>query len=156
VISLQVRGREAGLLSASERAWMRRRAARLLALLDRPASQLSIVITDDEEIHVLNREWRGKDRPTDVLSFSQLEGLEMPGGPALLGDVVISLPTTRRQSRRRGRGRDALRAELVFLLIHGVLHLLGHDHLERAQARLMRAEEERLWSGLGHDGPARG
>ena len=89
----------------------------------------------------LNRDWRGKDRPTDVLSFAQAEG---PGGapPGLLGDVVISLDTARRQAAERAA---PLGAELDRLLIHGVLHLLGYDH-ERspAEARRMQRRERAL------------
>jgi probable rRNA maturation factor len=92
-------------------------------------------------MHRLNREWRGVDRPTDVLAFAQAEG---PGGaPAgLLGDVVISIDTARRQAAER---RAALGAELDRLLIHGVLHLVGYDH-ERsaAEARRMRRRENDL------------
>lgn len=106
---------------------------------------LSIVLTDDETIQALNRDFRGKDRPTDVLSFSQVEG-EGPKvsghGPQVLGDVVISVDTAARQAREARRTLDA---EICHLLVHGVLHLLGHDHVQGgAQARRMQAEERRV------------
>ena len=118
-----------------------RRARRLLVLLRRPDAELSVMLVSDPVMHRLNREWRGVDRPTDVLAFAQAEG---PGGaPAgLLGDVVISVDTARRQAAER---RAALGAELDRLLIHGVLHLVGYDH-ERsaAEARRMRRRENDL------------
>ena len=91
----------------------------------------------DPEIHVLNRQYRGKDKPTDVLSFPLAHELQ----PFLLGDVVISVETAARQARRRGY---SLREELQTLLIHGVLHLLGYDHeVSRREAiRMHRKERE--------------
>ena len=89
----------------------------------------------------LNGEWRGRERPTDVLSFSLLEGAHARHRGGLLGDVVIGLWVAARQARAGGRSLDE---ELCRLLIHGVLHLLGHDHEVAAEARRMRAEERRL------------
>ncbi len=104
-------------------------------------AELSLVLVSDAVMRRLNRDWRGKDRPTDVLSFAQAEG---PGGaPAgLLGDVVISLDTARRQAAERAA---PLGSELDRLLVHGVLHLLGYDH-ERspAEARRMQRRERAL------------
>jgi probable rRNA maturation factor len=128
-----------------------------------PDAELSIVLTDDATIHALNRQWRGKDRPTDVLSFSQLEAAGGAGttasrprrravdprtlGPKpVLGDVVVSLESAARQATRYGHD---LTAELERLLVHGVLHLLGHDHVHGGtQAGLMRREEARLVAAL--------
>lgn len=121
--------------------------ARILEALGEGASELSVVATDDDAVHALNREWRGKDKATDVLSFSQLEG-EMGAfpGPRQLGDVVISMDTAARQAEAIGH---ALRDEFERLLIHGVLHLLGHDHVNGGlQARKMKGEEERILSIL--------
>jgi probable rRNA maturation factor len=117
------------------------RARRLLTLLRRPDAELSLLLVSDAVMRRLNREWRGVDRPTDVLAFAQAEG---PGGaPAgLLGDVVISLDTARRQAAER---RTPVGAELDRLLIHGVLHLLGYDHERSAtEARRMRRREDDL------------
>ena len=91
----------------------------------------------DREIHVLNRQYRGKDKPTDVLSFPLADELQ----PFLLGDVVISVETAAHQAQQRGH---SLRKELQTLLIHGVLHLLGYDHeVSRSEAvRMHRKERE--------------
>jgi probable rRNA maturation factor len=122
---------------------LRARARRLLRLLGAEAQELSLLLTDDAEIAALNRDYRGKDRPTDVLSFSQHEGVHGALHPELLGDVVLSVPTALRQARRR---RATLLDELTVLLVHGTLHLLGHDHVgvDRKIARRMFAEQRRL------------
>jgi probable rRNA maturation factor len=101
-------------------------------------------------MRALNNSWRGKDKSTDVLSFSQVEGMAVPpGGPHLLGDVVISMPTAARQAVARGH---TLEEEMARLLVHGILHLLGHDHVHGGwQAKKMRAEERRLLAAVGVD-----
>ncbi|MBN8548537.1 MAG: rRNA maturation RNase YbeY [Deltaproteobacteria bacterium] len=103
---------------------------------------LSLLFTDDTEIHVLNREYRGKDKPTDVLSFSQLEGGNKIPSPSL-GDLVISLDTTLKQSKKY---RVTLSRELLRLLVHGTLHLFGYDHekVPAAEAAKMRRLEKFL------------
>lgn len=117
--------------------------------------ELSILLTDDAQIHELNRTWRNKDRPTDVLSFPQLEKHEIDRRQSglMLGDVVVSLDTAAAQAQRAG---ISLEAELRRLLVHGILHLLGHDHIHGGhQARKMRQEEERLLAVLESElGPA--
>ena len=107
--------------------------------------ELSVALTDDSGIKALNRTWREKDSPTDVLSFPQdVEGL--------LGDLVISLETARRQAATHGH---PLSDELRILLVHGFLHLCGYDHEESAEAHEEMAEKEqellgRLgWKGQG-------
>jgi probable rRNA maturation factor len=121
---------------------LRKIARTIFAALDLTDADLSIVLTDDETIRALNRDWRGKDRATDVLSFSQLEGEGPTAGPRMLGDVVISMETAARQAQKTGRTLDA---EVCHLLVHGVLHLFGHDHVRGgAQARRMKAEERRV------------
>lgn len=105
-------------------------------------AELSVLLTNDRGIRELNRVHRGKDRPTDVLSFALDESEVANAGPArLLGDVVISLDTAARQARARHR---ELFAEVRFLLAHGVLHLVGYDHAERADKRRMDAMTRRL------------
>jgi rRNA maturation RNase YbeY len=106
-----------------------------------PQAELSVVLVDDRRMRRLNREYRGRDRSTDVLSFAQQEG--PAGAPAgLLGDVVISVPATRRQARERG---VPLADEGDRLLVHGVLHLLGYDHEgSTAEARRMQRRERAL------------
>jgi rRNA maturation RNase YbeY len=129
------------------------RGRRLLAALDLPDAELSLLLVSDAVMRRLNRDWRGADRPTDVLSFAQAEG---PGSapPGLLGDVVISVDTARRQAAERAA---PLGAELDRLLIHGVLHLLGYDH-ERspAEARRMQRRERALARRLRDGGRRRG
>lgn len=107
---------------------------------------MSVVITDDGEIQTLNREYRGIDRVTDVLSFSQREG----EGPVLendlLGDVVISWEQAERQAGELGHGTCE---ELARLLVHGVLHLFGFEHVgcSQEEAERMKRMEDKL---LGH------
>ena len=98
-------------------------------------------LVDDAEIAELNERFRGKRGPTDVLSFSLLEGAHAERAGALLGDVVMGVGVARRQA---ARGRRTLDDELARLLIHGVLHLVGHDHEKDDEAARMRAEERRL------------
>jgi probable rRNA maturation factor len=123
-------------------AQMRADARRLLAALDESHAELTVSLVDDAEIHRLNRDYRGKDRPTDVLAFALREGRRVSGDDAVLGDVVISVDTAARQARRRGA---AVADEVRTLLVHGILHLLGYDHERSAvDARRMKAQERRL------------
>ena len=103
--------------------------------------ELSVLLTDDEEIHRLNRDYRGIDRPTDVLSFSLLEGDHAAFRGDLLGEVVIDVEVAARQASATGHDLDA---EMARLLIHGTLHLLGYDHQREEEARAMEAAEDRL------------
>ena len=116
-------------------------ADRILDDSGRSEAELSIFITDDEEIGSLNRIYRAIDRPTDVLSFSQLEGEGPIIAPHLLGDVVISWETAQRQAMDLGH---TIQFEMKRLLVHGVLHLLGFDHeKDEDGARAMKEEEEK-------------
>ncbi len=134
----------AGAAPGIDRPRLRRRAARCLDALCHRASELSVALVDDATIASLNRSWRGVEGPTDVLAFPQQE--VEPADGTLLGDVIIGIDTAARQARRR---RTSLDDELARLLIHGLLHLVGHDHARRAEARAMRAEERRLWRAAG-------
>ena len=101
-------------------------------------AELSLAFVTDQTIHELNHQYRHKDRPTDVLSFP----LADEHCPTLLGDVVISIDTARRQARQRKR---AFADELRALLIHGILHLLGYDHeVSDSEAVRMRRKEREL------------
>lgn len=124
---------------------LRRRAAAILKAAGQARAELSIALVDDDAIRELNGQYRGKPRPTDVLSFSLVEGEFADRRGKLLGDVVISVDTAARQARERRRGLDDTIAKL---LVHGVLHLLGHDHEEDDEARRMLAEERRIWRVL--------
>jgi len=115
-----------------------------------PNAEVSIVLADDAYIRELNCQYRGKDMPTDVLSFALNEGEEpeIIDGPEenLLGDIIISLETAQRQAVDYGH---SLERELAFLTIHGFLHLLGYDHEKEEQRQAMRAEEERILELIG-------
>lgn len=104
-------------------------------------AELGVLITDDETVRGLNRQYAGKDKATDVLSFSLREGEEFasPDGVLRLGEVIISYPTAERQAREASR---PLNEEVAHLLVHGILHLLGYDHSEPEEERVMRAREE--------------
>ncbi len=119
-------------------------APEILSGLGRPDGELSVLLTDDSEIRSLNHQYRGIDRPTDVLSFSQLEGDTIPhaNGPLILGDIVISLDRAREQAKDLD---VSVEEELRRLFIHGLLHLVGYDHeSSMAQARKMKEMEDRL------------
>jgi probable rRNA maturation factor len=120
---------------------LRQRAAELVSGLELRGVALAVTLTSDRRIRALNRRWRQRDHATDVLSFPG--GPPPPGwpGPIVLGDVVISLDTARRQAKEEGR---TLQGELDRYLAHGLLHLLGHDHHRPAEARRMAALEDRL------------
>jgi len=145
-VSVQVTGPPEGAeASRLDMALVKRRARTILSQLGLRRSELSIAFVDDAHMRDLNRSYRQKDRPTDVLSFSLIEGECTDFRSAMLGDVVISIDTARRQASARHR---SLNDEVTRLLIHGVLHLLGHDHEESEEALLMRVEERRLASAL--------
>lgn len=124
---------------------LRRRSRIMLSQVGHATSELSIALVDDPAIREINRDWRGKRRPTDVLSFSLLAGEGTGHRGKLLGDVVISVETAARQAAARHRGLDE---EIARLVIHGLLHILGHDHEVDADAKVMEAEQRRLWCAL--------
>jgi len=130
------------------RALVERRARAMLRALGIPDAEWSIVLTGDERVRELNRVYRKKDKPTDVLAFPQDDGSARTRSPsgragaaALLGDVVVSVPTAARQA---AAARHSLAAEVTMLLAHGLLHLRGWDHDTVAKDRRMRAETGRL------------
>ena len=119
-------------------------------------ASLCITLTNDQEVHALNRDYRGVDRPTDVLSFALQEGDDWilpPDAEHDLGDVVISVETAKKQAQRGvlprlqetlGDRKWGISEEIYFLMLHGVLHLLGYDHVEELEAEEMEALEARL------------
>jgi probable rRNA maturation factor len=115
-------------------------AKRLLAALGEPGSAVSLTLVGDEAIRSLNRDYRGKDQATDVLSFA-LDGAPESPVERLLGDVVISVETARKQAAQYAA---PLQREIYRLLIHGLLHLIGHDHVAAGERRAMQREERRL------------
>lgn len=121
---------------------VRETAAKILSAMDCASAELSILFMDDEGIRGLNRDYRKKDMHTDVLSFPMREGEFGDMNPDLLGDVVISLDTAKRQAIGRG---ETLHQEVNLLLIHGILHLLGFDHERSASdERLMKSKEKEI------------
>jgi probable rRNA maturation factor len=101
-----------------------------------PAAELSILLSDDAKLAALNKSYRGVDEPTDVLAFPAGEDGTVPEEMGYLGDIAISVPRAREQAAEAGHG---VMEELQLLVIHGTLHLLGHDHAEPD-------EKERMWS----------
>lgn len=115
-----------------------------------PQTEVDITLVDDAAIHELNRTYRGIDRPTDVLSFALDEGEEEPEVDDdeiehLLGDVIISAPTAVRQGEEYGHG---LEREMTYLAVHGMLHLLGYDHMEKRTSLLCANGRKKSCAGL--------
>jgi len=106
----------------------------MLSCLDLDRAELGVLLTDDARIRELNEKHRHKAKPTDVLAFPMDERGAGPSGVRLLGDVVISLDTAARQARQR---RRPLLDEVIHLLSHGLLHLVGYDHRTDAEERRM-------------------
>jgi probable rRNA maturation factor len=139
--------------SAVDPAVVQQAAAHFLRRLQCPETcELSIALVDDQEIRRLNRAYRGIDRSTDVLSFAQQEGDAPPrpetpdaAMPLLLGDVILSVETTRRQAAEHG---VAFEQELAFLVLHGILHLLGYDHHTDHDACQMERLEHEIFNTL--------
>ena len=126
-------------------ATIKRRAFKMLAALALDESELSIALVSDKVIHALNRDYRKKDKPTDVLAFAMREGEGIAMGGAshseVLGDVIISVDTARKQARAH---KKTLLEEMTMLLAHGLLHLLGYDHQNDRDERVMNAKTENL------------
>ncbi|WP_445146227.1 rRNA maturation RNase YbeY [Dyella sp. Tek66A03] len=127
--------------AASFRRWVE---AALRGAKRRKATELSIRIVDTDEGRMLNREYRGKDYATNVLSFP----VELPPGVTLplIGDLAICAPVVAREATEQGK---AARDHWAHMTIHGVLHLLGYDHIQDAEAEAMEALETRILAGLG-------
>ena len=112
--------------------------------------EIAITLSDDVEIRDLNRDWRGKDKPTNVLSFPGLEGAMAgflpPDAPRPLGDIILAFETCRAEAEEQGK---SLADHARHLVVHGVLHLLGFDHEDDAEAEEMEALETLVLAGLG-------
>ena len=113
-------------------------------------AEVSITLTNDAQIHEINKNYRHVDKPTDVISFALQESVEplITDGPAInmLGDIIISVERARIQASDYGH---SLRRELVFLTVHGMLHLLGYDHQEENERLEMEEEQRRIMKILG-------
>ena len=125
-----------------------RHARGILVALDRPGASVDISLVDDAEIHALNRDYRGVDAITDVLSFAIGDDPDDPNPMQHLGDVIVSLDTARRQAAAiasiAASAASSMRDETLFLVTHGVLHVLGHDHQDDAEAAAMETLERRF------------
>jgi probable rRNA maturation factor len=121
-------------------------------LLANPRLVASVLFTSDDEVHVLNREWRQRDKPTNVLSFPMLEREELEclapdGPPEMLGDIALAYETCAREAGEKG---VTLEAHATHLIVHGLLHLAGHDHVDSdEQAEAMEALETAILAKLG-------
>ena len=132
-----------------EEGWVRKIAQTVLKAEGvAPPYEVSLVFTDSETVQKLNRDYRGVDEPTDVLSFYMLPQKETdssfalpPDGVTRLGEVIISYPQAAEQAKEQGHSVDK---ELTLLIIHGILHLLGYDHEQPEEEVKMRAREKEL------------
>ena len=112
-------------------------------------AEVSVVLADDDFVHILNREYREKDRPTNVLSFEN--AVKPPKGqPWLAGDIVVAYQTLVREAKAQGK---TVSAHLAHLLVHGTLHLQGYDHLTAKQAKPMETLEIKIMKKLGYGNP---
>lgn len=132
-----------------DQTWLHRTAEAVLSAARVDNAELSLVLVSNRRMRTLNRRYRKKDRPTDVLAFPLREGRFSGFRGALLGDVVISIETAKRQASEFGH---SLRAEVARLLVHGVLHLLGYDH-ERGlrDAAFMARKEKAILTAINRN-----
>ena len=132
---------------------MRAAIAAAAGALSTPPGEVSIVLTDDSAIRLLNREWRGIDQPTNVLSFPALQPTGAIGpddAPRMLGDIAIAFETTRREADEEQKPFDH---HLSHLAVHGFLHLIGYDHENDDDAETMEALETEILAQLGIPNP---
>lgn len=132
------------------------RAARaaLIALGDEvpDPAELAITLTDDARIRILNRDWRAKDKPTNVLSFPAPDLPDDADAPQPLGDVIVAFETLAAEALAEGK---APADHLTHLVVHGTLHLMGYDHIDDNEAEEMEALERTILARLGIDDPYR-
>ena len=115
-----------------------------------PDSELSLLFTDDAHVRVLNRDWRGKDQPTNVLSFPAFEVAPGDAIPPMLGDIALAFETVTREAGLEEKPFDH---HLTHLVVHGLLHLMGHDHEEDGEAEAMEALERAALARLAIPDP---
>jgi len=128
-------------------------AAEFVTAADVSESELAVMLTDDDGIRTLNRNWRGIDKPTNVLSFPALQRSgprKADDAPRMLGDIAIAYETTRREADEEQKPFDH---HLSHLAVHGFLHLIGHDHEQDQEAETMEALEREILSQLGIPDP---
>jgi len=144
--------------ASNEAAWNRavpkleaqvRRAARAALRTAKPKhgrGRMTVRLSGDRDVRRLNHDFRGKDKPTNVLSFPSGDAMRPRGAPVLLGDIVVAYGTVAREAAAQGK---TVRDHLLHLVVHGVLHLLGHDHQRSAEAARMERIETELLAGFG-------
>ena len=140
-----------GFEECPEASWLRSVAEQALLVQGADSDvELGLVITSQERVKQLNKSYRGKDEPTDVLAFymTSADFIEPPDGVRHLGEVIISYPQAVLQAKEH---RHSIKKELAVLIVHGVLHLLGYDHEEPGQERQMRGREADILSQIGAD-----
>ena len=122
--------------------WLQKKVNSILRSTGVKRIDFDLTLLGDRAIRTLNRQFRKKDKATDVLSFPLHEKKVARKGSIFLGDVVVSIPVTRRQAKEHG---VSFEQELLFLIIHGVLHLLGYDHEKtESEARVMQKMEQKI------------
>ena len=127
-------------------------ARRILKTLGYEGYELTIVLADDREITRLNRQYLRRDRPTNVISFPMMDGTAASLRAKMLGDVVISTETANRDAAEVGK---KAKEEVLFLLVHGILHLVGYDHEKGREERVAMEAKERELFALLKDSPLR-
>ncbi len=127
---------------------IRKAAENVLLMEDCEDCEVSILLTDDAEIHRLNKLYRDVDRPTDVLAFAMREGMDGDLNREILGDVIISLPKAKQQANFY---KHSFEVEMLFLVSHGVLHLLGYEHDEEDDMLEMQNKQKNTLRSLGYD-----
>lgn len=121
-----------------------------------PLVEVAVRLTDDAEVHALNRDFRGKDKPTNVLSFPQVQAdlldtlSNSDDGEILLGDIVLARETCAREAEEKG---ISIPDHATHLIVHGTLHLVGYDHMDDASAQAMEALEVKALASLGIANP---
>lgn len=110
--------------------------------------EFNVIIINNEEIHKINKEYRGIDRPTDVISFAleDYKDIKYENDYRVLGDIYISIDKVREQAKEYGHSE---KRELAFLAVHGLLHLLGYDHMEKEDEKVMLSKQELILDGYG-------
>jgi probable rRNA maturation factor len=124
---------------------MRILVRKIFAVLGFETQEISITFASDKFVRKLNKQFRGIDQPTDVLAFAMGEGKWAEIQPQIMGDVVISVDTASRQAREMGHD---LNQELSILLVHGILHLSGYDHMQKEDAQKMKAMEKAILKAI--------
>jgi probable rRNA maturation factor len=151
-IDVQIAPDYAGELSAERLRAVARAVLQAEERTDAGPSELALVITGDDRIRSLNRDFLGYDTPTDVLAFPALEDggpfVAAPEAGTYLGDVIVSYPRAVAQAQERGHSPEQ---ELNLLVVHGVLHLLGYDHADDASKAAMWARQDAILAGLSQE-----